>query len=295
MHPTLAELLLTAPVVTDGAWGTELQKRGLPVGELPDRWNLEQPDKVADVATAYVAAGSQVILTNTFGANRIRLREYGLEHRTREINRAGAEISLRAAASSAKVFASLGPTGKMVFAGEVSPEEVISAYREQAEALAEAGVHGLVIETMADLQEAQLALAGVKPVGLPVVVCFTFDTGPESDRTMMGVTPEQAAQVMAECEADAIGANCGTGIEKVRAVCIRYKAASNLPIWIKPNAGLPQLRGDRTVYESAPEKFAELAAAVVDAGAAFIGGCCGTTPEHINALVRRLKNTHRAS
>jgi len=288
VHPLLEKLLSHTPVVTDGAWGTELTKRGLPPGEPPERWNLDRPEEVAAVAQGYVQAGSQVILTNTFGANRFRLADYGLAEELVTINRLGAKISLEAAGGKAYVFASLGPTGKMIFAGEISPVEVIEAYREQARVLAEAGVHGFVIETMSDVQEAQLALSGVKPLGLPVVVCMTFDTGPESDRTMMGVTPEEAAQILTESDADAVGANCGTGIERFFNVLERLKKGTNKPLWLKPNAGLPRIENGVAVYDAIPEDFAEKAVQLAYQGAAFIGGCCGTTPEFIRAINQRL-------
>ena len=241
MHPALQLLLAQAPVVTDGAWGTQLQARGLAAGDCPDHWNLTHPGWVAEVARAYVAAGSQVILTNTFRANRLALAGHGLGDEVKAINRAGVEISRRAAGDSAAVFGSVGPTGKMLLTGEVDESELASAFDEQTQAMAAAGVDALVIETMADLAEARIALAAAKTTGLPVVVSMVFDTGKKLDRTMMGVTVEQAVEQLAAAGADVIGANCGQGIAGYVDICRRMRAAWAGPIWMKPNAVTPSL------------------------------------------------------
>jgi len=286
MHPLIEELIRRRPVVTDGAWGTQLQARGLAAGELPDLWNLRQPGKVEDVAAAYVAAGSRIILTNTFGANRLRLADNQLAGQVVEINQAGAKISRRAAAGRARVFASIGPSGKMILSGETSEEELWSVYREQARALAEAGADGLVVETMADLTEARIAVAAARETGLPVVGCMVFDSGKAKDRTLMGVTPEQCAAGLTEAGADVIGANCGQGIAGFGPICRRLKAATDRPIWIKANAGLPEMRDGQTVYRTTPAEFAAYARELKEAGADFLGGCCGTSPEFIRALAQ---------
>jgi methionine synthase I (cobalamin-dependent) len=276
--------LSEGPLIADGAWGTQLLALGLPPGALPDAWNLEYPGRVESVARAYVEAGSQVILTNTFRSNRIALEQAGLAAQLDAINRAGVEISLRAAAGKALVFASIGPTGKLLINGEVGREDVATAFTAQAAALAEAGADALLIETMSDLEEAGIALAAAKSTGLPVIVSFAFDSGKNKDRTMMGVTPEAAARAMESAGADAVGANCGAGIERFVPVCQRLKLACSLPVWIKPNAGLPQMIDGSVVYTTPPGVFASYLPALVEAGAAFIGGCCGTTPEFIRAL-----------
>lgn len=280
----LAEWTASGILITDGAWGTQLQELGLAPGEIPDAWNLAWPARVEQVARAYVEAGSEVILTNTFRANRITLASAGLAGEARRINAAGVEISRRAAADRARVAASIGPTGKMLMTGEVSAEELHSAFAEQAEALAEAGADALLIETMSDLEEARIALRAARATGLPVIVSFAFDTGKNRDRTMMGVTPEQAAAEMQAAGADAFGANCGAGIERFPALCARMRHACSLPIWIKANAGLPEWRDGRAVYTAEPEAFAAHLAALAEAGASFVGGCCGTTPAFIRAL-----------
>ncbi len=288
MPEWLTQLLAAGPVVTDGAWGTELQARGLPAGELPDGWNLTHPERVAEVARAYVAAGSRVILTNTFGANRLRLAGHGLADRVAEINRRGVEISKQAAGPRARVFASIGPAGKMLLTGETTAVELTDAFTEQAQALAEGGADALIIETMSDLEEAKLALAAAKTTGLPVVVCMVFDAGRDKDRTLMGATPEQVARELTAAGADVIGANCGVGIERYVPVCRRLRAATDRPVWIKPNAGLPVLENGGVVYHTTPEEFAGHVPELVAAGAGFIGGCCGTTPEFIRAVCARL-------
>jgi methionine synthase I (cobalamin-dependent) len=279
--------LSAGPLITDGAWSTQLLALGLAPGALPDAWNLDRPDRVESVARAYVEAGSQVILTNTFRANGITLEEAGLAGQLAAINRAGVEISRRAAAGKALVFASIGPTGKLLMNGEVSREEVAAAFAAQAVALAAAGADALLIETMSDVEEAGLALSAAQSTGLPVIVSFAFDSGKNKDRTMMGITPEGAARAMESAGADAVGANCGAGIERFVAVCERLRAACSLPVWIKANAGLPEMKEGAAVYSTPAGVFASYLPALVEAGAAFLGGCCGTTPEFIRALAAR--------
>ncbi len=288
MHETIEKLTSGGPVVTDGAWGTQFQRQGLPVGACPDAWNLDQPEKVEQVARAYVEAGSQVVLTNTFGANRFVLARHNLADKVAEINRAGVEISKRAAADWALVFASIGPSGVMLITGEVGEDELQAAFAVQAEAMAEAGADAIVVETMSDPAEAKLAVAAARRTGLPVVACMTFDSGPNKDRTMMGTTPEQAAEQLTEAGADVIGANCGQGIAGFLDICRRLRAATDRPIWIKANAGLPKVVDGRTVYAQTPQQFADYVPQLIEAGARFIGGCCGTTPEFIKAIRERL-------
>ena len=284
----LNEALAAGPLLTDGGWGTELQSLGLGFDECPDAWNIGQPSKVAQVASAYVEAGSQIILTNTFRANRISLAGFGLADRVSEINRGGAAISKQAAGGRALVFASIGPTGKMLMTEEVTPEEVLAAFTEQALALAEGGADALVVETMGDLEEATIALRAGLSTGLPVVVSFVFDSGKNRDRTMMGVTPERAAAAMEAEGAFAVGGNCGNGIEAYVPVCARFRAATKLPVWIKANAGLPKIVDGKAVYATTAEEFASHAMLLVDAGANFVGGCCGSNPAFIRAVAGRL-------
>lgn len=286
MHPSLETLLVRSPVVTDGAWGTELQARGLVSGELPDAWNLEHPDRVGEVAGAYVAAGSAIILTNTFGANRLRMAGHAMAGDVAAVKRAGDEISRAAAGDRARVWASMGPSGRMVLSGETTVSELEAAFEEQAQALAAGGPDGIVVETMTDLDEARAALGAAKATGLPVAVCMVFDAGRDKDRTMMGLTPEHVARELTAAGADVVGANCGVGIERYVPVCRRLKSATDRPIWIKPNAGLPTLTGGVVTYAVTPDSFAAHVPGLIEAGASFIGGCCGTTPEFIRAVVR---------
>ena len=250
MHAVLEKLLARGPVLTDGAWGTQLQARGLAIGEFPDAWNLTHPDRVGEVARAYVEAGSRVILTNTFGANRFRLGEQGASLSVGELNRRGVEISRQAAGSHSLVFASIGPSGKLLMNGDTTPAELRAAFAEQAQALAQAGADALVVETMSDLDEAELAVQAAHETGLPVVGCMVFDAGKEKDRTMMGNTPEQVAERLANAGADVVGTNCGQGIAGFLPLCRRLRAATQLPIWIKANAGLPVVVNGRVVPRS---------------------------------------------
>ena len=279
----LHEWLAGGLLITDGAWGTQLQARGLPPGTNPDTWNLTHPEQVEKVARAYAEAGSQVILTNTFRANEVAMNGV-LETDLDAINRAGVALSRRAA-GQALVFASIGPTGKMMVSGEMSGEQASAAFAAQSRSLAAAGADALLVETMSDIEEARLAVEAARRTGLPVIVSFAFDSGKNKDRTMMGATPEAVAAAMAEAGADAVGANCGVGVEKAVSICQRLRAACDLPIWIKPNAGLPTIEGSAIRYGASAEFFASHFVALREAGAAFLGGCCGSTPEFIRALV----------
>ena len=290
MHSTIEQILSHGPVITDGAWGTQLQARGLGLGEFPDLWNLTNPAKVGEVAKAYVDAGSEVILTNTFGANRIRLAEQNAADRVGEINAKGVEISRAAAAGRAKVFASIGPSGKLIISGDVTADELRNAYLEQAKALAGAGADALVVETMSDLEEALLAVSAARESGLPVVACMVFDSGKDKDRTMMGNTPEQVAKALTEAGADVIGANCGQGIAGFVPICKRMHAASDRPIWAKANAGLPEMVNGKTIYKNTPEEFVSFIPELLKAGASFVGGCCGTSPAFVAAISSQLRS-----
>jgi methionine synthase I (cobalamin-dependent) len=282
------QLMAGGPVVTDGAWGTQLYARGLDPGDVPDSWNLSHPDRVEEVGRAYVEAGSQVILTNTLRANRVTLATYGLAEKTAEINHAGAAISRRAAAGRARVFASIGSSGRLLVMQEVSEEELFAAFREQAGALAEGGADALLIETMTDLAEACIAVRAARETGLPVAATMVFDSGKEKDRTMMGVTPERAAAELESAGADVVGANCGVGIAGYVGVCRRMHAATSRPIWIKANAGLPEMVDGRTIYRMTAAEFAGYVPALLEAGASFLGGCCGTGPDFVRAIAAAL-------
>ncbi len=283
---SLIETLLEKgrPIILDGAWGTELQARGLKNGINPDTWNLDHAERVCDVARAYVEAGSQIILTNTFRANRIAFAGRPEAEQIEAINKAGVEISKKAAGDRAYVFASIGPSGKFLITKEVTKEELLENFSQQALAQASAGADGIVIETMGDLEEAKLAIQAAKATGLPVVACMVYDSGKNKDRTMMGTTPVQAAEALTEAGADVIGANCGNGIEGYIPICESLSKATERPIWIKANAGIPDLVDGKVVYHTTPEEFASHLPALLAAGASFVGGCCGTSPEFIRAV-----------
>lgn len=274
-------------VPLDGAWGTELSRRGLPAGILPEAWNLEAPERVADVPRAYADAGAEIVLTNTFGGSSYKLHKSGLDEKTADINRAGAVISREAVGNDALVFGSIGPTGEFLEPlGLVTIDEMTTAFRVQAENLVAGGVDGIIVETMTAIEEALCALRAAKAVvpDMPIAVTMTFDKGLQGYATMMGVTPQQAVAELTEAGADIIGTNCGNGIENMIEIVSELNACSDKPIWAKPNAGLPQLVDGETVFPQTPEEMAALVPALISAGAKLIGGCCGTTPDHIRAI-----------
>jgi methionine synthase I (cobalamin-dependent) len=289
MTDIMQRLLADGPVITDGGWGSQFLQLGLAPGDLAEVWNLTHPERVEAIPRAYVAAGSQIVLTNTFLSNRIGLAGHGLEGQIREINEAGVAISKRAAGGSAHVFGSIGPTGKLLVTGDVTAEQLAEVFREQVDILAGAGVEAIVIETMADLTETTLAIQAARETGLPVVACMAYASGKNRDRTMMGVTPEQAVQALTAAGADVIGANCGQGMSGYVEICRRMRAVTDRPLWIKPNAGLPELIDGRTIYRTTPEEFAAQVPALLDAGANFVGGCCGTTPDYIRAVAEKVR------
>jgi len=286
----LSEWLSKGLLITDGAWGTELQARGLAPGMIPDSWNITHPDKVESVARAYVDAGSQVILTNTFRANAVAMHTTSAADLD-QINRAGVAISKQAAGRQALVFASIGPTGKLLVSGEIGSEQITAAFVAQAASLAAAGADALLIETMSEIDEARLAVEAARRTGLPVIASFAFDSGKNKDRTMMGATPEAVAAAMVEAGAEGIGANCGVGVELALPICKRFREACDLPVWIKPNAGLPVMEGSAIHYATSADYFASHFVALRDAGASFVGSCCGSTPEFIRALIATRNST----
>jgi methionine synthase I (cobalamin-dependent) len=283
-------LLDSGPVITDGAWGSLIQSFGLPPGQCADSFNISHPDKVERVARAYVDAGSQIILTNTFRSNRLALRAAGLENNIKEINTAGVEISKRAAGHDAYVFASIGPSDKMLMLGQTSEAELAELFTEQAELLATAGADGLVLETMTDIDELKIALAAALDTALPVVACMIFDSGPDKAHTMMGVSAKIAAEQLTAAGADVIGANCGRGIADFIPVCQAMRESTEKPLWMKANAGIPEMIDGKVVYKTTVDDFALGAAALKEAGADFIGGCCGTTPDFIAAIATALRD-----
>lgn len=289
MHETIKTILENGPVVTDGAWGTELMKKGMKAKECPEIWNLTDPEKVVEVAKSYVDAGSRVILTNTFGANRFVLSRYNMKDKVREINIAGVDISKEAAGDKALVFASMGPSGKMLIMKNVTETELQEAFNEQADAIKDAGADAIIVETMTDMEEALIAIAAAKKTGLPLIASMVFDAGKEKDRTIMGHTIEEMAEKFTSAGVDVLGTNCGKGIEGFIPVCKKMRASTDLPLWVKANAGSPEYIKGETVYNTTPEEYAAFIPLLVEAGADFIGGCCGTNPNFIRAIKEKLE------
>jgi 5-methyltetrahydrofolate--homocysteine methyltransferase len=275
------------PLCSDGAWGTELAKRGAQPGQMCDTWNVEQPDTIRALAKSYVDVGAQIVLTNTFNSNRIALERHGLAERAAELAQAGAAVSKQAAEGRAYVFASIGPCGKIIMMGEVTPEEIEASAAEQAAAMEAGGADAIIVETQSDLAEAEAALKGaLGACAIPVGVSFTYEAGANNDHTMMGVSVPQAHELATSLGASFVGANCGAGIETFVNIAEQYAACgSELPIWIKGNAGRAEIDADGgTVYRAGPETYAEAVPTLLTAGARFIGGCCGSSPDHIGAV-----------
>jgi 5-methyltetrahydrofolate--homocysteine methyltransferase len=275
-------------ILADGAMGTSLFAEGLQFGDPPEVWNLSHPEVVRRIHRSYLDAGSQILMTNTFGGNRLRLGLHGLERRVAELNRTAA-ILLRSevdvAGGTALVAGDIGPTGAiMVPVGTLEEAEAIDVFAEQAAALVAGGVDLIWIETMSDLGEIRAAIAGVRQVApeIPLVTTMTFDT---RGRTMMGVTPEDAVRTLWALGADAVGGNCGNGPDELIPVMTKMHAAVPEAVLVaKSNAGMPELIDMRAVYRSMPSAFAEQVLAMRDAGATIVGGCCGTTAAHLAAI-----------
>lgn len=276
-------------LVSDGATGTNLQKAGLKAGVTPEAWVIDKPEKILELEKAFVQAGSDILLTCTFGGTNLRLAGSESAGRAEEINHKAVEIAQSATSDHPGVLiaGSMGPVGGLLKPyGPLEIDAVRSSYAEQANALVQAGVDLLVIETQFSLEEAQAALDGAHMTGeIPVVVSFSYDRGV---RTMMGVQPAQVVKAFVPSGIAAIGANCGTSLENMEKIVTQYKElAPGFPIWAKPNAGLPGLTesGD-TVYSVTPEEMAVASLKYIGLGAKVVGGCCGNTPDHIAAIAR---------
>lgn len=290
MNRDILSAAKAGPVLFDGAIGTQLQACGLPIGSSPESWNQLHPDHVAAVHSAYLDAGAQVLTTNTFGASPHKLRTDGVEGDPEEINRLAASIARAAAGSKAWVAGSIGPTGTMLMMGDLSEEEIHAGFLRQARGLASGGADLIIIETMSDLTEALLALKAARSVcDLPVFVSLTFSPGQRGYRTLMGVDISQAAGALAEAGASVLGCNCGTGIDDAILIVREMARHWQGPILSEPNAGLPQLIDGKTCYRETPEMMAAKLPELIGAGARFVGGCCGTTPDHIRAFRHQLK------
>jgi 5-methyltetrahydrofolate--homocysteine methyltransferase len=271
-------------LIADGAAGTMLMSAGLAPGTPPELWNIDHPEKILALHRAYVEAGSQIILTNTFGGNRIKLGKAGLAERVRELNLAGAALARQAAGDRALVAGDIGPTGELMAPyGPLTFEDAAAAFAEQAAALADGGVDAIWIETMVDLDEARAAVTGARQsTGLPILCTMSF--GPKG-RTMMGVSAKQAVEGLWPLGLAAIGANCGEGLEAVEVVLQQMRALlPDAPLIAKPNAGLPKLVDGQTVYDTGPDQFASRTLDFISLGARLVGSCCGSSPAFISAI-----------
>lgn len=273
------------PILLDGAMGTMLFSSGLESGGAPELWNLQAPEKIKAVHEAYIGVGSQLILTNTFGGTPMRLQMHGLDDRAEELNRAGAELAGKVAEdadSEVAVAGSIGPSGGILEPyGEMAYDQAVDSFRRQVEGLVQGGVDVLWIETMSDLGEVRAAVEGARMVtgSIPLVATMTFDT---HGRTMMGVTPEQALQELSTLDLEALGANCGNGTEEIEIVIGKMAELNpEKPLVAKANAGIPHVENGVVVYDATPEIMGEYARKVAALGATLIGGCCGSTPDHL--------------
>jgi 5-methyltetrahydrofolate--homocysteine methyltransferase len=282
-EPILSVLARGDNLVGDGAMGTMLQAAGLPAGMMPEAWNADNPEAVRQVHRAYLAAGAQIITTNTFGGSRLRLAEAGLAERTVELNRLGAALAREIAGDQAWVAGSVGPTGQIMEPyGDLAADTAEEVFAEQIRALAEGGADLIKIETQHDIEEACAAIRATRAVTtLPILCSFTFNT---KGRTMMGLRAADGALRAAEAGAEIVGANCGDGPEAVRVALEAMHAAVDLPLLAQANAGIPQSEGGVTIWDVTPEQMAAHAREFLAAGARIVGGCCGTNPEFIAAI-----------
>jgi 5-methyltetrahydrofolate--homocysteine methyltransferase len=271
----------------DGAMGTLLIERGLQLGQCPEALVLERPEILTEIGSLYLQAGAEILTTNTFGGSPLKLRSYSLDEDTEKINRRAVTVLRDVAEDRAYVAACVGPSGAILEPyGDTDESVVYESFERQIRAQATAGADTIYIETMTDLREASLAVKAAKHVApeLPVVATMTFDPTPRGYFTIMGVSIAQAATGLEEVGADIIGSNCGNGIANMIEIAREFKQRSRLPIIIQANAGLPEHRAGQLVYPETPEFVAERVPELIELGVALIGGCCGTTPDHIRAM-----------
>lgn len=274
-------------LVSDGAWGTFLQQKGMQPGECPELWCVDHRQAVLEIAESYIEAGADMIETDSFGGTSFKLEHYGLQNRVSELNRAAAAISREAAGPDKYVIASMGPTGKMLLMGDVTKEDLYNAFKEQALGLAEGGADAVCVETMSDIDEAVCAVKAVKEnTDLEIICTFSFERTVSGEyRTMMGISPTDMVAALVPAGADIVGTNCGNGMERMIEIVKEIRAADeNIPILVHANAGMPKNVNGKDVFPDTPEDMAGMTPALIKAGANIIGGCCGTTPAHIKAI-----------
>ena len=274
-------------LISDGAWGTFLQRKGLQPGQSPERWCIDRADDVYEIAKSYIDAGADMVETNSFGGCSLKLEHYGLAEKSFDINRAAAEISRKAAGQDKWVIASVGPCGKMLLMGDVTKEQMYESFAEQAKGLEAGGADAICIETMSDAEEASIAIKAAKENTACEVICtFTYElTASGQFRTMMGLDPATGTKAAIEAGADIVGTNCGNGFERMIEIVRQIKAVcGDKPILVHANAGLPHNVDGVDVFPDSPEFMASLVGEIAKAGASIIGGCCGTTPAHITAI-----------
>ncbi|MCM8759581.1 MAG: homocysteine S-methyltransferase family protein [Candidatus Omnitrophica bacterium] len=288
MMNQLEKALKDKPILlADGGWGTEIEKLVGKNEPYPEILNITRPEVIEKIAQSYVEAGADIILTNTFGGNFYKLKKYGVEDKIELINKKGVEISKKVAGNR-MVFASVGPTGEILKPyGNVTEQELINCYMQQIKMLDAAD--GIVIETMSDINEARCALIGAKSITeKPVVVCFTFNPTASGYKTIMGNSINECTKMAKEFGATAVGSNCGSGIKDFIKITEEMKNFSDLPIWVKPNAGIPKLVQGSTLYPDDPVYMSGFIPALIKSGASIIGGCCGTTPVHIKKFAEEI-------
>ncbi len=287
MRSPLDRLAAGETLCGDGAWGTQLMARGLAPGDCPESMNLTRPEVLVEVAGLYLGAGADIVTTNTFGGSPLNLGAHGLDDRTEEINRAAVEVLKPVTEGRAYISASVGPTGKILEPyGNTAPEVVGEAFSRQIGVLIDAGADIVCIETMIDLREAELAVTAARSLStdIPVIATMTFDATPRGFFTTMGTTVEQACTSLVGAGASIVGSNCGNGIDTMIEIAREFSKHASVPLIIQSNAGLPGNREGELVYPESPEYMAERVSQLMDLGVGIIGGCCGTTPDHIRAI-----------
>jgi methionine synthase I (cobalamin-dependent) len=295
MTTNLSQLKDTV-TVADGGWSTQLWQRGVPMDGLPEAANLTHPQVVVALGREYVEAGARFITTNTFAANRYAIARRGAQTSVAELNGAGARLARQAVEGSAALVAgSIGPSGKILVVHEVTEAELVIVFEEQARALADGGVDVILLETFSEQAEILVALRAAQATGLPVIASMSFDSGPQRTRTIMGAAAEDCAVALEHAGAAVIGCNCGGGAVNALPAVVALRGATKLPLWVKPNAGLPDLEDGRPVYRQTPDEFAQSVPTLIEAGANVIGGCCGTGPEHIRRVAAIVESRKRAN